>query len=265
MDKIKLLKEFYNTIDRNVIKLGLKDYGFDLLKMFHDELTVDYVSLEKAYHWYRLSNISPQRFDYFLKHHIEQNGNICGYFDKTANSVFAFNLDAKPETTKEEIEATRYILTGILVTLGIKPLVVVSGRGYHIWVKLEQPIDNDRIGLFMFTVCKRITWFLEQNSLKSDSVDIGRYPHGEEKQRNSLRLFGSRHVDTLQFSNVVDYGYYKDANEGWYEILNEKKSWEYFERYLMKGQISVETFDDAFNENVRAWGQQCKPEIAKAI
>ena len=256
MDKLMLLKQFYSSVRQDMLKLECKDYGFDTLRLFQSECTVEYVELKGSIHKYKLKDILPVRFDYFLKHHILQNGNVCGYFNSEANSVFAFNFDTskknKDNTPTDTIKASAYITAEYLRALNIEPLVILSGRGYHIWVRLAEPVYNKEIGFFIKNMKDRINDGLKINDLNFNDICISAYPQLHEKQTHSLRLFGSEHVKNKVFSHICTDG----------GTLNELDSWLYFEEFIKSKTTPIDVFKKACLLNYAAWEEFCEKEAA---
>jgi hypothetical protein len=220
------------------MKLELKEWGFDFLDTLTKGATLDYGELTNYIPKYRLSNMHPKVFNYLLLQHIKKNCNVCLYFDRTANNAFAFNIDNNQKHNKdectEEVKATVQILTHILNDVGIEPLVYASGRGYHIWVRLDEKIDNATINGFMTSVCAWTDVVLHRNNLDYNKVSVGMYPHKDEGQTHSLRIFGSNHIRRKTFSHVCTP-----------EVLDEDASWNYFWDYCINKVITKKQFADA--------------------
>jgi hypothetical protein len=226
MDKVKLLKKFYMTIDKTTMKLECKCYGFEFLDMLKRHSKVDYIEHSPTIHKYKLSGMTEFYYDYFLKSHVLQEANVCGYYNKMANDLFSFNLDTNKKVVEDsllELQAAVKLISDYLKEFKIWPIVYNSGRGYHIVVKLTEPVDNIVIIKLMKYIWLRTFVTMYRNGLDKNKISISMYPNRhKEEQTNSLRWFGSKHIKTNQFSSVV-------IPEG---TLDEQDSWQYFESYM---------------------------------
>lgn len=237
--RVELLKQFYSSIDKTTMKLEVLDYGFDFIKTMENAgITVDYVELKGIIHKYKFKNIKPLIYDYLIKQHIEQSGNVCGYFHKTHNNVFAFNLDNahKDKNTEptSQMKATVQIMRKYLNAVGIEPLITNSGRGYHLWVRLDKPIANEKIQDFMIKINARTQVTIGDFGMDKDKIMISMYPN-KDTTYGSLRLFGSKHVKNQEFSHVIT----KDG------VLDEMQSWIYFSNYINQHTITEEQLERA--------------------
>jgi hypothetical protein len=122
-----------------------------------------------------------------------------------------------------------------LARLGCAPLVIASGRGYHIWCRLDRAVDNDRLYEFMRRIAVRTLATLHEGGHDHRKVKFNVYPDRRTRDTVSLRLFGSNHAKNRVFSRVL-------TPEG---LLDEAQSWEYFENHLRLRTVSAETFDRA--------------------
>lgn len=226
MDKVKLLKKFYLTIDKTTMKLECKCYGFEFLDMLKSHSKVDYIEHNPTIHKYKLSCMTEAYYDSFLQSHVLQEVNVCGYYNKRANNLFSFNLDTNKTVAEDsliELQAAVKLISDYLQEFKIGPIVYNSGRGYHIVVKLTEQVDNRVIIKLMKYIWMRTFVTMHQNGLDKNRISISMYPHRQqETQTNSLRWFGSKHIKTNQFSSVV-------LPEG---TLDEQGSWQYFEFYM---------------------------------
>ncbi|SDF41855.1 hypothetical protein [Sporolituus thermophilus] len=222
--KLALLKKFYSCMKPNVLKLEVNDFGFDFIDIMRKAgVVVDYVDFKKNIHKYRL-HVSQQVYDYLLLHHIKQNGNVCGYFDDYANDILCFNIDSRGISPEETYLVAEYVYIYLKLE-NILPLMVESGRGYHIWVRLNERQDNEKIYSFSRRIASSVTYILQNQGIDMEKVFITIYPTPGYTQGYSLRLFGSRHVRTGEFSHVVLPGI---------GMLNENESWRYFGEYVLK-------------------------------
>lgn len=226
MDKVKLLKEFYTTIDKTTMKLEHKCYDFEFLDMLKRHSKVDYVEHSPPIHKYKLSGMTESYYDYFLKSHVSQEVNVCGYYNKTANDLFSFNLDTNKNVVEDsllELHVAVKIISDCLKEFKIWPIVYNSGRGYHVVVKLTESVDNTVIIKLMKYIWLRTFVTMYRNGIDKNKIYISMYPNRQkEEQSNSLRWFGSKHIKTNLFSHVM-------IPE---RTLDEQGSWQHFEFYM---------------------------------
>ncbi len=227
MDKVKLLKKFYLTIDKTMMKLECKYYNFEFLDRLKRRSKVDYIEHSSPLiHKYKLSGMTEAYYDYFLESHVLQEVNVCGYYNKTANNLFSFNLDTNKTVVEDsllELQVAVKLISDYLREFKIGPIVYTSGRGYHIIVKLTTPVDNTVIIKLMKYIWLRTLVTMYRNGLDKNCISISMYPNRQkEEQINSLRWFGSKHMKTSQFSSIV-------TPEG---TLDEQGSWQYLEYYM---------------------------------
>src|SRR5580658_10689155 len=154
--RIALLREFYGGLPKDRAKIETRGHGFAFLQeMLSDGVLLEYgeLTLSGRLHKYKLANIPPHRMDGFLRSHVSKECNLCLYFGDQANNLFCFNLDNNHKTNNTvvipEMEAAVRALRGHLTQLGCEPLVIASGRGFHLWCRLGAPVDNDLIYGFM--------------------------------------------------------------------------------------------------------------------
>ncbi|SDF86176.1 hypothetical protein [Sporolituus thermophilus] len=222
--KLALLKKFYSCMKPNILKLEVNDFGFDFIDIMRKAgVVVDYVDFKKDIHKYRI-RVSPAVYDYLLKHHIAQNGNVCGYFDDYANDLLCFNIDNRGMSQEETYLVAEYVYIYLKLE-NILPLMVESGRGYHIWVKLGEKQNNEKIYSFSRRIVGFVMDCLKDQNIDTEKVFITLYPTPGYTQGYSLRLFGSKHIRTGEFSRVVLPGI---------GILDENESWRYFGEYVLK-------------------------------
>ncbi|WP_312423115.1 hypothetical protein [Anaerospora hongkongensis] len=243
-DKVKRLKQFYASMDFSMMKLEIKDYDWEFIDLIEKTCTIDYVELKSKVHKYRLRNMPQPIFDYLIKMHIEQAGNVCGYFDKTANNVCCFNLDSKAKDDADaltmEMHTTLYVLRDCLREIGIEPLITQSGKGFHVWVRMCGRVPNEELQRFMMETQIRVRSILTfYSDINYKLVQFSCYPSGKEENRNSLRLFGSTHARNKKFSNVI-YGEDTEFN-----VLTEEQSWNHLAWHMFYHALSVEKFREA--------------------
>lgn len=228
MYRANLLRQFYSSMDKTKAKIEVFSWGWKFLNtMLMTGITLDYGEYTNGIPKYRFSNVNSQATDIFLYSHIKQCCNLCGYFDDKANSICAFNIDTDTKELLAIVEKAAFILAHNLNVLGIEPLVLKSGRGFHVWCRFEKPIENMKLKSFLLfhqiIISKQLYGF---NNL----INFSMYPNAVENHTHSLRLFGTKHIRTELFNSVWDG----------HSILDEEKSWLYFERYIQRPtKISV--------------------------
>lgn len=241
--KLRLLKEFYSGLPKDRAKVETGDRGFAFLEsMISDGVAFDYGEMHgpSLLHKYRLSNINPRRMDELLLSHLAKTNNVCLYFDDVESSVFCYNLDNnhKGDNTAvlPEMKLAVSLLRELLTVLGCEPLVIASGRGYHVWCRLAVAIENKRLHNFMLrSMAKTLAWIHERGH-ENENIKANFYPDPRIRNTVSLRLFGSAHARNKTFSRIL-------AKEG---LLDEAASWEAFEHHLRHKTISGEQFQEAY-------------------
>ena len=150
--RVSLLKEFYRGLPQDRAKVEAEEYGFAFLeRLLADGMTLEYGELTPSgvVHKYKLAGIPECRMDDLLLSHVEKACNLCLDFDVRASDAFCFNLDNNHQVNNSEIipemEVAVRELGGHLQKLGCEPLIVASGRGYHVWCRLEAAVANDRL------------------------------------------------------------------------------------------------------------------------
>lgn len=245
--RVILLKEFYSTMQKDKLKIESNCYGFDLLDgLLSQGIKLEYGELTSSLiHKYKLVNISEDCMADFLQGHINKHYNACLYFNEIANNILCFNLDNNfKENNTELIPEMQYSvnwLTEYLTELEIEPLVIVSGRGYHVWCRLDAPVDNKQLHKFMLQIVAKTMEALHVNGYDYNRVKFNMYPNNEIINTVSLRFFGSEHVKNKIFSYVY-------TNNG---VLEEDASWRYFTEYLKHKTISKDQFMQIANELAR--------------
>jgi hypothetical protein len=243
--RIALLREFYGGLPRDRAKVETRRHGFRYLEeLLSDGVTLEYgeLTLSGLLHKYKLANIPEHRMAGLFRSHVEKECNLCLYFDGRANNLFCFNLDNNHKTNNTAIIPEMELAVGMLrehlERLGCAPLVVASGRGFHLWCRLEGPVDNDRLYEFMLRSAAKTAAALHKRGLDHNRIKVNLYPDRRIRDVVSLRLFGSEHAKNRVFSRVLD-------REG---LLDEEASWSRFERYLEGGAITLALFDRAHGE-----------------
>ena len=237
--KLKLLKEFYAGLPHDRAKIETEEFGFDFLAgLLSGGAVLDYgeLTLTRLLHKYKLIQIPQRQIDDLLLAHIKKQCNVCLYFDDVANNLFCFNLDNNHKQNNTVIipemalavASLREYLTG----LGCEPLVIASGRGYHVWCRLAGKIENVRLFRFMIKAAAHVMEILANNNYDYNKIKFNFYPDIRIENLVSLRLFGSEHAKNKTFSSICT----ADGQ------LNEPQSWQYFEDYLKYKTIAETAF-----------------------
>jgi hypothetical protein len=243
--RVKLLKTFYAGLPQDRAKLEIREHGFAFLeKLLSDGVTLDYgeLTLTDLLHKYKLGDIPPGRMDELLEAHVGKRCNVCLYFETTANRLFCFNLDNNHKTNNTviipEMDYAARALRDLLGSLGCEPLILASGRGYHVWGRLAQAVDNDRLHEFLSRAAVQTLAQLHRGGFDYQKIKFNVYPDKRIRGVVSLRLFGSEHAKNRVFSKVCTPA----------GLLDETASWTYFENYLGSRTIPLEIFDAAYAE-----------------
>ena len=246
--KVELLEAFYRTMRRDKVKIETKNYGFDFIQQLTgNEITLDYVQMENNFiHKYRLLQVSEQHRRKLLQGHVNQDYNVCLYFDDTANNTLCFNLDNNFKVNNNEhipaVDLTADFLQQHLGEYGMETVNIKSGRGYHLWCCFARPIANQLLLDFMIRISAKALASLHYNKCDYHAVKINMSPNPKYVSSLSLRAFGSRHIRTGTFSYIKNQS----------GILNEEESWQYFEDYMKNKTISEQQFMLAHAELTRA-------------
>ena len=241
--RVALLKEFYRALPKDRAKVETDRHGFDFLaSLLSGGLTLEYGELTPVglLHKYKVANIPEGRMDELLQSHVEKACNVCLYFGSPQSSLFCFNLDHNhpPDAPAPvpEVDLTAGALRARLAALGCEVLVVASGRGYHLWGRLAEAVDNDRLHDFMLRAAVQAMAELHQRGgYDHRRIKLNFYPDPRTRDIVSLRLFGSEHAKNKVFSRVL-------TAEG---LLDEAASWRHFERHLADRTISPAAFAEA--------------------
>ncbi|MBP2638514.1 MAG: hypothetical protein H6Q72_4421 [Firmicutes bacterium] len=245
--KIEMLDVFYQTMRKDIMKIENKNYGFDFInKLTSGNATLDYIQMENHFiHKYRLLDISDQQRKCLLQGHINQEYNVCLYFDETANNTLCFNIDNNYKKNNNEIipeiELVVDYLQQHLGTYDMEALSVKSGRGYHVWCRFAKPIANQLLLGFMIRISAKALASLHYNKHDYHSVKINMSPNPRFAKIISLRAFGSKHIKTDSFSRIKTI-------DG--VLLNEEASWQYFKDYTTNKTIPEQQFMLAYNDLV---------------
>jgi hypothetical protein len=124
------------------------------------------------------------------------------------------------------------MLRDCLRTLEFEPLIVASGRGYHVWCRLVEPVENNRLYDFMLRAAVRALGAFQRQGYDHNTIKFSFYPDVRVHNIVSLRLFGSDHAKNKVFSHVF-------TPDG---LLDEAASWNYFEDFLENKKVSATKF-----------------------
>jgi hypothetical protein len=232
--RVALLREFYRGLPQDRVKLETDEHGFDFLeRLVAGGAVLEYgeLTLSGLLHKYKLARLPAGEFDGHLAAHVAQTRNVCLYFGEQANALFCFNLDDNrlpaAGTPLPEMEFAVRHLGETLRQVGCEPLIVASGRGYHVWGRLEEAVPNDRLYAFLLRAGVLTAAALQRGGLDHHRIKFNFYPDPRARDVVSLRLFGTRHARTRRFSQVL-------ADGG---LLDEAASWEHFAGHLRTGTI----------------------------
>ncbi|HTZ21066.1 MAG TPA: hypothetical protein VMC06_09310 [Opitutaceae bacterium] len=241
--RVGLLKEFYRGLPKDRAKLETPEHGFAFLeKLLTDGVVLEYgeLTLSRLLHKYKLAHIPERRMDEFLLSHVEKTCNVCLYFDGRANDTFCFNLDNNHQVNSSALIPEIAFAIGALVEhlrgLGCEPLVVASGRGYHVWGRLDASVANARLYDFMLRSAVTTVAALHREGFDYHKIKFNFYPDTRISNVVSLRLFGSLHMKNQVFSCIL-------TPDG---LLDEAASWEFFADYLRNKTIAVDRFNAAY-------------------
>jgi len=241
--KLELLKEYYRGLPRDRAKVETYEHGFDALdQMLAGGGVLEYgeMSFPEALHKFKLSQIPEAKMDDLLISHLRKASNLCLYFGDETNSLFCVNLDNNHKINNTviipEMELAVTLLRDIFSELGCEPLVIASGRGYHLWCRLAGVVENVRLYEVMLRSMAKALLGLHKRGLDHNKIKANFYPDPRIRDTVSLRLFGSEHVKNKVFSRVL-------TRES---LLDEFASWQAFENHMMEKTIPVEVFQSAF-------------------
>jgi hypothetical protein len=238
--KIDLLREFSRGFTPDSAKIESAQCGFRFLDgLLSGGARLEYGELTplRLVHRYKLVDIPRYRMVELLRAHVDKEFNVCLYFDPCANDTFCFNLDNNHRENNTlvipEMTSAVRSLRQCLCDVGCEPLIVASGRGFHVWCRLTRPVENDRLHRFMLQAAAMALRSVHYEGRNHNNIKINLYPHTQLRNVVSLRLFGSNHVKSGLFSHVwtVD------------GVLGEDASWERFEDFVRNRQASVAQFD----------------------
>ncbi|MDR3588821.1 MAG: hypothetical protein P4N41_04110 [Negativicutes bacterium] len=249
--KLTLLKEFYSGLPQDKAKIETECFGFAFLEELlcgGAELEYGELTLSGLLHKYKLVNIPEGRMDALLKAHIAKECNVCLYFAADRNNMFCFNLDNNHKTNNTvvipEMAFAVRTISDRLGELGCEPLILASGRGYHVWCRLDRMTDNNVLYQFMLRIAAHTMARLHESSFDYSKIKFNLYPDIRINDVVSLRLFGSEHAKNKVFSRVFTV-------EG---LLDEVASWEYFADYVGRKRIAADRFDRAYAAVTASFG-----------
>ncbi|MGH7995185.1 MAG: hypothetical protein ACREFX_02420, partial [Opitutaceae bacterium] len=154
--KVALIREFYRSLPTDRIKVETRQYGFAFLeRLLEGGAELDYAELTPtgSLHKYKLARVPDRRAEELMEAHVAKSCNVCLYFGSGANSLFCFNLDNNHRENNTailpETDVAVRILRRHLTDLGCPPLILASGRGYHLWCRLAAPVANEALHGFM--------------------------------------------------------------------------------------------------------------------
>jgi hypothetical protein len=240
--KIALLRAFSRGFAAGTAKIETAQCGLRFLDgLLSGGTRLEYGELTplRLLHRYKIVNIPETQMNELLKAHIDKTFNICRYFDPRANENFCFNLDnnqrANNTVVIPEMDCAIRSLRRCLSDVGCEPLIVASGRGYHAWCRLTEPVENDQLYRFMLQAAALTLRSVHNAGYDHNKVKINLYPDVRLQDAVSLRLFGSNHAKTAMFSHVLTV-------DG---LLDEAASWECFEDFVRNRRASRGEFDSA--------------------
>ncbi|HEY3757916.1 MAG TPA: hypothetical protein VGL42_17300 [Opitutaceae bacterium] len=238
--RLELLQAYYAPLSPATVKLETMQHGFAFLETLTQRgARLDYgeLTLQGTLHKYKLSQVSDEQSQLWLTEHLAKRLNVCRYFGPQENAIFAFNLDNnRVENNTEIIPEMAFAIRRLrerLEELGCRPLVIASGRGYHVWTRLAEARPNQVIYDFMMKVAVLIAAELHFMGGDRRRVKFNFYPDPRTENTVSLRLFGSNHAKNRIFSRILDLD----------RLLDEPESWVEFARHLEVGTVPAATFD----------------------
>jgi hypothetical protein len=242
--RVTLLKEFYRGLPKDRAKIETEEHGFGFLERLLSggvELEYGELTLSGLLHKYKVARIPEPRMDEFLLKHVEKAWNVCLYFDGRESDVFCFNLDNNNLTDNRaaiaEMDTAISVLRDSLRSAGCEPLILASGRGYHVWGRLERAVANERLHHFMLHYAVATAATIHGRGLNHHRVKFNFYPDPRTRNMVSIRLFGTVHAKNKVFSLVLGPG----------GLLDEAASWEHFADHLRTKTIAIGTFEAVYN------------------
>lgn len=243
--RVTLLKEFSSGFIEGKAKIETDQFGFEFLEwLLSAGGALEYGELTdtRLLHKYKIVDIPEHRMDDLMQLHVMKQFNVCRYFGAEKNDVLCFNMDNNHKTDNiaiiPEVSSALETLRTCLFGLGCEPLIVASGRGYHVWMRLDEPMDNTLLYEFMISTAARALLPLLVAGEDHRAVKFSFYPDVNVIDDVSLRLFGSQHVKNNVFSHVFTPG----------GLLDEDASWKYFEHFIRNKTTPTATIKAALEE-----------------
>jgi hypothetical protein len=245
---VTLLRQFSRGFVSGKAKIETEQFGFAYLEqLLSGGVTLEYGELTgtRLLHKYKIVDVPDRRMDELLQMHILKECNVCRYFGADENDVFCFNMDNNHTTNNTEIIPEMNLALGALrkclEDLGCEALTIASGRGYHGWLRLEEPVENKLLYSFMLRAAAHALLPLRTGGYDHHTIKFSFYPDIKVNDVVSLRLFGSEHAKNKVFSHVF-------TPEG---LLDEAASWKYFEHFVRNETMSPAKFRAALDELLR--------------
>jgi hypothetical protein len=237
-----LIKEYYGSLPTDRLKIETSEYGWAFLERLlagGGELEYGELTPTDTLHKYKLVRVPERRADELIEAHVGQTCNVCLYFNPRDNALFCFNLDNNHRTDNTvllpETETAVRFLRDLLTEAGCPPLIVASGRGYHLWCRLEAAVANEALHAFMLRCAVQSALAIHRAGGDRRRIKFNFYPDPRTNNTVSLRLFGSLHAKNKVFSRVL-------GADG---LLDEAGSWEIFESHLRERTIGAAAFGQA--------------------
>jgi len=244
--KVELVEEFYAGLPKDRCKVETAEHGFGFLEETLNSGGEGGMRLEygervlcRELHKYKFANVPRLKMDELLLGHVRKGCNVCLYFAAEGNRLFAFNLDNHGEGNHAAVTAEMTLavslLREVLAGLGCEPLIVASGKGYHLWCRLDGAVSNEELYKFMLRTMAKALHGVYLKGLDHQRINARFYPDPRTVGKVSLRLFGSDHPYNKVFSRVL-------TRDG---LLDEEGSWKAFEEHLRVKTIGGERFREA--------------------
>ena len=241
-DRVELLERFYAELPSDRAKIESHEHGFAYLERQRARgLRLEYgeMSGHALLHKYKVSAISPRVARELLHEHVASTCNLCRYFRPDENGLFCLNLDNNHKVNNTEVlPEMRVAITAlrkVLRDLHLEPLVLASGRGYHVWVRLDARVANPVLYTVMVRSAAIMLAHVQHAGGDSRRLKVNFYPDIRSHDIVSLRLFGTVHAKNRVFSHVA-------TDEG---PLSVDASWTAFENHLHNETIPVAILHDA--------------------
>ena len=223
---------------------------------------------------------TPKQLAKAMYYHVMGDLNLCLFFDLHKNNLICFNIDGNRDyfdrigDPTDEVNDVVTVYTQrvkmFLGNLGVDSIVTRTGNGYHIWIRFAEAIDNAELRDF----ATRVSEVVERVLLRELLIEYGntdklyllghkqraiqtvihplpsitqQHHSGYSIERNSIRLFGTKHCNTGEFTRIYEL-------DG---ILSEQQSWERFKHYQ---PVTMEQFRIA-TEGAKEWEQKLEKEL----